>query len=89
MLHLENDLSVAGFLLVKGYKLLGLELVGTRYAFVFDDSEQDAVMAAFEYTSGALVPANQYAEAIKQLKSALYAEKFKENRNGRKLYKHS
>jgi len=41
--HLESDLSIAAFLLCKGYKLEGLELLGSRYAFKFADPDGSAM----------------------------------------------
>jgi hypothetical protein len=79
--HLESDLSIAAYLLAKGYKLQGLELVGSRYAFKFRDGDRDASFAVSEYSHGGMVEAVLFAEAMKQLKSILYTEKFR-NGNG-------
>ncbi len=87
-MHLESDLHIASFLLARGFRFLGLELVGSRYAFKFEsheDSASDAegrVAAAIqEYVKGGLISAREFAAAIQQLKTALYAEKYK-NGNG-------
>lgn len=89
MPHLESDLHVASFLLAKGFKFLGLELVGSRYAFKFDNSNGDAAEAALDYSRGALVPAREFAAGIQRLKTDLYTTKFKENGNERKRAKYS
>jgi hypothetical protein len=83
MEYLESDLSVASYLLAKGFEFLGLELVGTRYSFKFKSGliTVDAVSATQEYRKGALIPARDFAAAIQQLKSVLYQEKFR-NGNG-------
>jgi|HubBroStandDraft_3_1064219.scaffolds.fasta_scaffold491399_1 hypothetical protein len=83
MEYLESDLSMASFLLVRGFKLLGLELIGTRYSFKFEDdaASGDAASAIQEYHKGALIPARDFAAAIQQLKGTLYAAKY-QNRNG-------
>ncbi len=80
MEYLESDLNMASYLLARGFKLLGLELVGTRYSFKFEDSG-DAATATKEYRTGALISAREFAAAIQQLKSVLYQEKFR-NGNG-------
>jgi hypothetical protein len=79
--HLEGDLSIAAYLLSKGHILLGLELVGTRFSFKFENTDGSASLAVSAYTQGGMVEALRFAEAIKQLKSLLYAEKFR-NGNG-------
>jgi hypothetical protein len=82
MEHLESDLNMASYLLAKGFEFLGLELVGTRYSFKFEDPNGVAVASAIqEYRKGALIPARDFAAAIQQLKGALYAAKY-QNRNG-------
>lgn len=88
MLHLESDLHIASFLLARGFKLLGLELVGTRYGFKFepDIDSGDAVSAIREYNRGATIPAREFATAIQQLKSALYAAKFKDGYGNERKY---
>jgi hypothetical protein len=83
MEYLESDLSMASYLFARGFKLLGLTLVGTRYSFKFEDCGAfgNAASAIQEYRKGALIPARDFAAAIQQLKSLLYAEKFR-NGNG-------
>ena len=83
MEYLESDLSMASFLLARGFKLLGLELIGTRYSFKFEDgaASGNAASAIQEYHKGALIPARDFAGAIQQLKGTLYAAKY-QNRNG-------
>jgi hypothetical protein len=78
--HLVSDLSIAAYLLAKGYRLEGLELLGSRYAFRFAD-DGSVTQAVLEFTKGGMVEAVIFAEAIKQLKNALYSEKFR-NGNG-------
>jgi hypothetical protein len=84
MEYLESDLHAASYLLTKGFRLLGLELVGTRYSFRFESSvdSRDAIAAIREYRNGALIPARDYAASIQQLKGELYAAKFTKDRNG-------
>jgi hypothetical protein len=86
--HLESDLHVASFLLARGFQLLGLERVGTRYGFKFelDVASGDVTSAIWEYNRGALVPAREFAAAIQQLKSALYAAKFKDGYGNERKY---
>lgn len=86
MEYLESDLNMASYLLARGFKLLSLELVGTRYSFKFEDGRGDAAPAIQEYRTGALIPARDFAAAIQQLKGALYAEKFR-NGNGHGTYR--
>ncbi len=76
--HLEPDLHCAAFVLTRGFPLLGLQRSGKRYLFEF---ASDAQAAAHEYAANALIPARDYADAIARLKSSLYSEKFKEDRN--------
>jgi hypothetical protein len=52
--HLESDLSVAAYLLAKGYQLEGLELLGSRYAFKFAD-DGSATRAVQEFNKGGMV----------------------------------
>jgi len=79
--HLEPDLHCAGFLLTKGYNLIGLEKMGRRFAFLFSP---EAHAAAQEYRSGGgMVVARDFADAINRLKDELYSAKFAETtRNG-------
>ena len=88
----ESDLSMASYLLARGFKLLGLELVGTRYSFKFEDgglgAPQDAVSAIQEYRNGALISAlakiagknRQYAKRVQLHKSRNRANLFAVNR---------
>jgi hypothetical protein len=77
--HLENDLYQAAFLLARGISLNGLEQVGTRIVFAFDNADGRAVEALTEYARGAEVPAREYAAAIAQMKTRLYTAKFGSN----------
>lgn len=77
---LESDLSVAAYLLAKGYRLEGLELLGSRYAFKFAD-DGSATHTVQEFSKGGMVEAVIFAEALKQLKNALYSAKYR-NGNG-------
>lgn len=93
MTHLESDLNVASFLLARGFKFLGMELVGTRYAFRFESSEKNPAEEALEYARGAPIPAREFAAATQQLKAALYAAKQEANDkvrygNARKDYRY-
>ncbi len=84
--HLESDLQVASFLLARGFKFLGMQKVGTRYAFVFQISNGEAAAATQEYNKGALLPAREFAAAIQQLKGALYAAKFHQGNGNEQQY---
>ena len=79
--HLEDDLGIAAFLVVKGFKLLGLK-PGERghYAFRFEDKNGDAKETAMSYLRGELVPARDLVSAEKNLKTFLYS--VKGTRNG-------
>lgn len=91
MTHLESDLHIASFLLARGFKFLGLELVGTRYAFKFESNATSGGVASAiqEYTRGAVIPAREFAAAIQQLKGALYAAKFKDGNGNERQYHHT
>lgn len=80
-MYLESDLNVAGFLVAKGHRLMGLELLGTRYSFQFESGTAplDAASTAQSYHKGAVIPAREFAAALQQLKNELYAAKY---RNG-------
>lgn len=84
MEYLESDLHAASYLLALGFRLVGLELVGTRYSFKFesDSNSGDANAAICEYRQGAMIPARDFAAAIQQLKGELYAAKYKKDGNG-------
>ena len=89
MTHLESDLHIASFLMARGFKLLGLELVGTRYAFKFESnaaSSGDVASEIQEYTRGAVISAREFAASIQQLKGALYAAKFKDGNGNERRY---
>lgn len=76
--------------MARGFKLLGLELVGTRYAFKFEStSSGDVASAIQEYTRGAVIPAREFAAAIQHLKGALYAAKFKDGNGNERQYHHT
>ena len=73
--HLESDLGKAAFLIVKGFRVLGLTDVGRgRYAFRFENGE-DAAKATLGYMQGEAVSAKALISAEKDLKSLLYATK--------------
>lgn len=79
-IHLEPDLHVAGYLLARGFALLGLQKVGKRFAFTFQPEAQKAVR---DYQKGGVIGAQDYAQALARLKDQLFAAKFKdENGNG-------
>jgi hypothetical protein len=84
MEYLESDLYVASYLLARGFSLLGLELLGSRFAFKFggDGTSADPPTATREYRQGAVIPARDFAAAVQQLKGELYAAKFKKDGNG-------
>lgn len=73
--HLEPDLHVAGYLLARGFALLGLQKVGKRFAFTFPPEAQDAV---HDYQEGGVVRARDFAQALARLKDQLFAAKFKD-----------
>jgi hypothetical protein len=82
-MYLESDLHIAAYLLAKGFRFDGLELVGSRFSFKFGDCGDAAATgesAKREYRNGGLVPARDFAAAIQELKGYLYAAK---NGNGR------
>ena len=90
MTHLESDLHIASFLLARGFKFLGLHLVGTRYAFQFEEdaASGDVASAIQEYTRGAVISAREFAASIQRLKSALYTAKFKDGNGNERQYHH-
>jgi hypothetical protein len=74
--YLESDLPTAAFLVVRDFRLLGVEPVERgRLAFRFEDREGKARDAALEFLSGASVVARDFATAEKSLKTALYSAK--------------
>ncbi len=75
--HIEGDLNVAAFLLVRGCKLLGLASNdgSGRYSFRFQDSDGSAARTAMEYFGGGSVSAKEFAAAQRDLKSQLYGRK--------------
>ena len=79
--HLECDLNVAAFLVVRGFRLLGVEPAGgKRLSFRFEDDQGNARAAALEYFSGATVSARDFAAAEKNLKTVIYSAR---NGNGK------
>lgn len=79
--YLEADLGTAAFLIVRGFRLLGLVPDGgRRYAFRFEDPQGDAAEGALAYLRGDAVPAKALVAAMRDLKTLLYARK--ENGNG-------
>ena len=82
--HLASDLGIAAFLVVRGFRLLGLmPNGGSRYAFRFDDPNEKASEAALSYLQGASVPARALVAAEKDLKTLLYSRKANGNENRR------
>ena len=81
MEHFESDLGVAAFLMVRGYRLLGLDAPegSSRLVFRFADPKRLAAEAVLHYLDGENALARAIVEAEKTLKSLLYREK---NRNG-------
>ena len=80
--HLEDDLGIAAFLVVKGFKLLGL-LPGNRghYSFRFKDADGQAKEAVMSYLQGESIPAKDLISTEKSLKVFLYAAKGTRNGN--------
>ncbi len=77
--HRESDLGAAAFLVVRGFRLLGLVANGGgRFSFRFADPDGAAAEAAMGYLQGESVPARALIAAQKDLKNLLYAQK----RNG-------
>ena len=75
-MHVEADLGVAAFLVVRGFKLLGLIQSGrSRYLFQFADPDGLAAKSAMGYVQGELVPANALIAAEVNLKTLLYSKK--------------
>jgi hypothetical protein len=65
-----TDLSLAAFLLARGYPLTRVEgLRGGQRTFVFPASGRDL---ASTYFMGASVPARAFANALRDLKAVLY-----------------
>lgn len=80
--HLESDLGTAAFLIVRGFRLLGLVPNGSgRYAFRFEDGGEKAGGTAMAYLQGATVSARALMDAQKTLKTLLYSRK-NGDRNG-------
>lgn len=74
--HLEADLGTAAFLVVRGFRLLGLAPNGNgRYAFRFADSDGKVGEAGLAYLQGESVPAKALIAAEKDLKTLLYSKK--------------
>lgn len=77
--HHESDLGAAAFLVVRGFRLLGLAANdGKRFSFRFADPDGAAAEAAMAYLQGDSAPARALISAQKDLKNLLYARK----RNG-------
>jgi hypothetical protein len=78
--HFEDDLGIAAFLVVKGFKLLGLA-PGNRghYSFRFEDASGGAMKAAMNYLRGESVSARDLLAAEKSLKTFLYNTKGSRN----------
>jgi len=83
--HLQTDLGTAAFLVVRGFRLLGLAPDGRgRFMFRFDDPDDRAASAALGYLQGESVPARALIAAEKDLKTLLYSR----NGNGHGYHKH-
>jgi hypothetical protein len=68
--YVTSDLSVAGFLTAHGRILTRVDGErGGRRLFVFPASERDL---ADSYYTGASVPARQFSNALRDLKSIIY-----------------
>ncbi len=80
--HLEADLAVSAFLLVRGLHLMGLVPSGGRYLFEFDNREGRAEYIIREYREGAVAPAKELFAAERDLKNQLYALKGQNYRYG-------
>ena len=80
--HLESDLSTAAFLVVRGFRLLGLVPDGgSRFAFQFEDPQGHAAEHAMAYMQGEAVPARALVAALRDLKTLLFARKGNGNGN--------
>ncbi len=72
--YLQHDLGTAAFLVVKGFRFLGLvNKGGGRYAFRFADEDGRAAETSLGYMQGESVPARALIAAEKDLKTALYS----------------
>ena len=78
--HLEHDLGDAAFLVVKGFRLIGLVPGGQgHYSFEFEDPGGRAREAAMDYLRGEPVSARELVNAQKSLKNLLYNAKSPRN----------
>lgn len=83
--YVHSDLGTAAFLVVRGFRLLGLTPDGRgRFMFRFDDPENKATAASMAYLQGDSVPARALIAAEKDLKTLLYSS----NGNGHGYRKH-
>ncbi len=74
--HLESDLGTAAFLVVRGFRLVGLTPNGgSRYAFRFADPDSKAAGAAMDYLGGDTASAKAIIAAEKDHKKILYARR--------------
>jgi hypothetical protein len=75
--HIEADLGTAAFLVVRGFRLLGLtqNSASGRYSFRFENAEAKAEEAALDYLQGESVPAKALIAAERDLKTLLYGKK--------------
>ncbi len=64
-----SDMDSAAFCVVRGFPLLGVEPAGSRKIFVF---EPGAAACATEYFSGAECVARDFAQALRELKRAVF-----------------
>jgi hypothetical protein len=85
--HLEDDLGIAAFLVVKGFRLLGLQPGnGGHFSFRFEDMDGRAQQTAMDYLHGDPISAREFVAAEKTLKTVLYSAK---GRNGNSYVTHS
>ena len=70
-----TSLDVAAFLLVRGFQIARVDLVGRTATFTFNDPEQRAETVTHEFYNGGQVAANEYAAAQKQTRDLMWEAK--------------
>lgn len=73
--HRQRDLGIAAFLIVHGFRLLGVEPSGNRFDFLFEDPSGNAQQTALSYLQGEPCSALAFMDATKLLKTLLYSRK--------------
>jgi len=65
--YVTSDLSLAAFLMMKGYKLLSAGKQGNRFEFIFEDKNNSANSHALEYVNSEFCKFDNHLRSLRKI----------------------